>query len=166
MGGWSKIESKYAKEISNLKKLVDVYDYSDKNAKITDKKIRDLTVFQLREIKTIMSNLMLVAYNETDDASKELKRVRDDIDLAIGEVGDLDYWKFPEQEDFIEKVVKADLVILNNMGLLQKTAKTIHSQVINAEKGNIQLKLETFRKMLSDSRAVFLERAEVIKIKR
>lgn len=166
MGGWSKIESKYAKEISNLKKLVDVYDYSDKNAKITDKKIRDLAVFQLREIKTIMGNLMLVAYNETDAASKELKRVRDDIDLAIGDVGSLDYWKFPEQEGFIEKVVKADLVILNNMGLLQKTAKTIQSQVINAEKGDIQLKLETFRKMLSDSRAVFLERAEVIKIKR
>ena len=166
MSSWSKVESKYGREVNNISRIVEKYGYDEKHASETDKKIRSLLIFKLRGTKSILTDLMIVAHKETDDSATELKRVRDDLDLAITEIQSLNYWKFPDKEELLEKILKADLVLLNNTDVMEKAAAAIQYQVVKSEKGDLLAKLETLRKMLSDSRAVFLERAEIIKIKR
>jgi flagellar biosynthesis chaperone FliJ len=166
MSNWAKVESKYKREVLGLKQAIPNYEYWDKYATQTDKKLRQLLVFNLREIKTVLSDLMMVAHKETDDEATELKRIRDDLDLAIDEIESLNYWKFPDTEGLLEKIFKADLLLVNRTELMKKAAKNIQSPTASSDKGNIQTKLEALRKTLSDSRAIFLERAEIIKIRK
>lgn len=166
MSDWGKVESRYAREISVIKRLVYPYEYKDRKANETDKKTRDLWISKLRETKSILADIMGAAYREKDQSAEQLKKLIDDLDLAINEMRELNYWKFPDTENLLEKIVKSDLVLFNNIDSLLGTAKNLHSKVISAESTNMPIKLENFRKLLNDSRAVFLERAEIIKLKR
>ena len=164
---WDKIQSKYAREAQQLKRVLGIYNYKEREAVETDKKLRDFLIFELREIKVVLTNLMSIDHQETDKAAETLEKIRDDIDLAITEIQSLSFWKFPDREDSLEKILKADIVLLNNMDLLKKSAGQMHSQIINSEShSSFPAKVENLRKTLSDSRAIFLERSEIIKLRK
>ncbi len=166
MGTWNELEPKYAKEISLIKRLIQPYDYTEKHANNTDRQVKNTLLFQLRLAKNMLTELMSTASREQDETAMEIKRLRDDIDLAIDEIEALVYWKFPENKDSLEKIVKADILLLNNIELFLKSAKSLKNNAPSLGKENIQMQLDSLRKNLSDSRAIFLERADIIKFKK
>ena len=165
MAEWDKVEEKYPREAQNIKRILGVYNYKDRNSVETDRKLRDLLVFQLRETKQILTDLMSIAHKETSSASFLFKKIRDDIDLAIGEIQSLSFWKFPEREDSLEKIIKADVVLLNNMEVLKRLANQMHTQIVSSRE-DVPSRIENMRKVLNDSRAIFLERAEIVKLRK
>src|SRR3989338_4878315 len=125
MSEWGKVESRYRKEVSGLSRIVKPYDYSEKQANLTDKNVRELLTSELRVVKANLTELMALAYRETDESAKDVKRVRDDIDLAISEIKSLSYWKFPDSQQALEKVLKADMILLNSLEQIKKVVITI-----------------------------------------
>ncbi len=166
MSEWDKVQSKYAREAQNMQRILGTYDYKDRKAVDTDKKLRDLLIFELREIKTVLTDLMSIAHKETSKAVESLKRIRDDIDLGITEIQSLNFWKFPDAESSLEKILKADALLLNNIDMMKRLASQMHSQILNSDQGNFPAKVENLRKVLNDSRAIFLERSEIVKLKK
>ena len=163
---WDKIQSKYAREAQQLQKILGIYNYKDREAVETDKQLRDFLIFELRETKSVLTTLMSIAHQETDKSAEPLKKIRDDIDLAITEIQSLSFWKFPEREDSLEKILKADVLLLNNTESIKRLANQIYIQITNSEQGNFPAKIENLRKVLNDSRAIFLERSEIIKLRK
>jgi|SRR3989338_3806713 len=163
---WDKVQSKYAREAQQLQKILGIYNYKDREAVETDKKLRDFLIFELRETKSVLTTLMSIAHQETDKSAEPLKKIRDDIDLAITEIQSLGFWKFPERGDSLEKILKADVLLLNNAELIKRLANQLYTQITNSEQGNFPAKIETLRKVLNDSRAIFLERSEIIKLRK
>ncbi len=166
MSDWRKIESKYAREISAIRNIVSQYSYKDKDAKETDKILRSVLISCLREAKTLITDLMVPASKEDTDSATRLKGLKDDIDLAINEIEVFDYWKFPEEEALLEKIVKADHVLCNNTNLFLNSCKSLQNFILTTGSQDIEIQLENLRKNLNNLRALFLERADVIKIKK
>src|SRR3989338_194265 len=133
MSNWGKVESKYGREVSGLKRLVKPYDYGQKDANLTDKNLRELLTSELRQVKTTLSDLLSLAYSETDEAATSFKRIMNDIDLAISEVKTLSYCKFPDDQQPLEKIFKADVVLLNNIELMKRTLNGIHTQILSSQ---------------------------------
>ncbi len=161
--GWEKIEPEYSKEISIMKRFIYPYKYSDIQANQTDEKARRLWISKLKEMKALLED---VAKKQKASQQEKTKRIIDDINFAMEEMETLAYWKFPEDEQLLGKIIKADLVLLGNLDSLANAAKSLHSQTGTPEEKNFPAKFENFRKLLSSSRVIFLERAEIIKLKR
>lgn len=159
---WQNLELKYPHEISIMKSFVCPYEYQGKKANQTDQKSRSVWISKLAEMKPLLED----SVKKQKGNSEEIKRIVEDIALAIVEMEALTYWNFPEDEQLLGKIIKADIVLCNNLNSLANSAKSLNSQAGTPEEKNFPAKLENFRKLLSDSRAVFLERAEIIRLKK
>ncbi len=167
MSEWGKVDSRYLREVSGLKRIFKVYNYDQKGAHLTDKNVREFMLSNLRAMKNTLTEIMGLAFRETDDSAKAIKKVRDDMDVAMDEIVSLNFWKFPESQMTLEKILKADMILLNNIEIMKKSVNIIYTQVLASKIGsNILVKAENLRKTLNEFRAVFLERSEAIRIKK
>ncbi|MBI4163587.1 MAG: hypothetical protein HY512_01880 [Candidatus Aenigmarchaeota archaeon] len=163
MSDWNLASKRNSLDVARLSKLLKVYDYSTKRSKETDEAFRNYATNLLTKLKNDLTGIMEIAYREKDDIKQNIKRLRDDVDVAMGDIKITDFWKFPESADSLDKIIKSDLRIISNAEGSKNLASTLYSQLLNSQAVEVERKLQEIKKMVNDLRVANIDRRELIK---
>ncbi len=163
MSDWSLAVKRNALDVARLAKLLDIYDYSVKKSKETDEAFRNHISNNLKKVKEELTRVMEIAHKERDEIKQGIKKVRDDIDLAVDDINIAEYWKFPEGAPSLEKIVKLDLKILSNIESAKNLSSTLYSQLVNSQLIDVEKKVEQIKRLVNDVRVCVIDRREIIK---
>ena len=163
MSDWDFAVKRNALDVARLAKLLGGYDYSVKRSKDTDSAFRNHISNTLRKAKDELTEVMEIAHKEKDEIKQTIKRVRDDIDLAVDDINIAEYWKFPENASSLEKIIKLDLKILSVAEGAKNFAANLYSQLVNAQLVDVEKKAEQIKRSVNDVRVSVIDRREIIK---
>ncbi|HLD57242.1 MAG TPA: hypothetical protein VJA47_02990 [archaeon] len=163
MSDWDLVVKRNALDVARQAKLLGVYDYSVKRSKDTDVAFRNYISNSLKKVKEEMTRVMEIAHKERDEIKQTVKRVRDDIDLAAGDINIAEYWKFPEGASSLEKIVKLDLKIMSSVEGAKNFAANLYSQLVNSQPVDVEKKAEQIKRLVNDVRVCVIDRRELIK---
>ncbi len=163
MYSWPEAKSKMNLEFKEIQKQIPDYDYSDnQRAIVTDEKVCDLLVGEIRELKSKMFDIIELFYELQRKENKDFQRMRDDLDIFSDEVK-VRYCKFEGlTQEFLEKLIRHDFELITGLQKLNSDMDKLHKQAVKPKK---PLSTESLQRQINDLVAVFKEREVICNIK-
>ena len=138
VSSWKEVKTKMWARVKDIEKEIPGYDYSETHHMIvTDDKVKDMFILELRKSKKTLFNVLETAYEQQKEGmTKDLHKLRDDVDIFLDEVKVKHPVKWPESipQEFLEKIVTHDSDILKELPKLNAKLEEIAKLLLDIEK--------------------------------
>jgi hypothetical protein len=177
---WKEAKTKMWARVKEIEKDVPSYDYSEQHHMMaTDERIKDLMLSELRKSKKALFSVLDVSYEQQKEGlTKELQKIRDDLDIFLDHVKIKRQIKWPERmpQEFLEKIVVHDSEILRRIPSLNSCIHEIQKQVLSMEKpgtslfdreemDNLNKRTKDVKRQVDDLVTLFRERELLLNLK-
>lgn len=160
MSDWKKIESRYGKEIEEIKQQVKDYEYSDKKGVKTDEALRALLVEKLKKAKDKVSEIHELAYREGENLT-DVRLLKDEIDISLNEIKKSRFANF--KKDKLETLVNHDAVLIKNTNTIKEAVENLHTNILNSKVENLQREAQIIKAALKELREIFSDRERLLR---
>jgi hypothetical protein len=164
MGGWGKAKKAAGKSVEDLEKTFRGYSYdSPKDIARTDAVVRSALKKELLKARQALLGIIELAYKEEEDEiSRNLESVRDELDGFITELGIIRSPRKEPDERALEKVARADALLMRSARELTERAGQLKSEVLQSVASGVVRKSQQMRDFVFQMENVYSERAGVL----
>lgn len=134
---WEQAESTKFPKVRNIKKHIKDYSYSDEhNAVLTEERICEFLVKEIRAIKEILFYIIQDAYElQKEPLDTKIEKIRDDLDIFSDEIKARHFeWDINIPQNMLGRIIDMDYEIIKILDTLKKDIEKLRKAVLSVAK--------------------------------